>query len=412
MDEIDYQPPVIADLGDRPSAADLESRSTEGLFGQDAELASAGFSPLKRREGEDAFAGDRDEQLSSAADELAASRPVDTDPVEMGLLDKDGNVEPIDSENADGKRIAIRSAEEAELLLRNFREAQDDAVQAQDDDRFLAELDIGDRIPEPQQPIEAQLEQPAPQEAPHEVDPIADALGNPVIADAIKQQLDETYAVRQAMESKLQNLALVVENQLASRYPELAGLKDHADLNARMQAISHANPGRAQFIQQNLTNDLQAAQQVIQANNQAQASKEAAQQAQRAEIAQRNLAQLKEAYRDDPFVNSPDSDRALDAAVSKHGLTRADVQAAIARSPDMSHPAFMSLLVDGLKYQQLQQAPAKAITKPVPPVQRPGVARGFAAVNHEGDVRALSQKLNQSGSIDDAMALLRAQRGR
>lgn len=68
-----------------------------------------------------------------------------------------------------------------------------------------------------------------------------------------------------------------------------------------------------------------------------------------------------------------------------------------------------SLILDGMKYQALQKAPPKAVQKPVPPVQRPGAAQPRGAAN-VASIQALNQRLSESGSIDDALALMRARR--
>lgn len=68
-----------------------------------------------------------------------------------------------------------------------------------------------------------------------------------------------------------------------------------------------------------------------------------------------------------------------------------------------------SLIHDGMKLAEIQKAPIRAVPKTLPPVQKPGVAqqRGAAAAQ---SIQSLNQRLNESGSIDDALALLRAQR--
>jgi len=68
-----------------------------------------------------------------------------------------------------------------------------------------------------------------------------------------------------------------------------------------------------------------------------------------------------------------------------------------------------SLILDGMKYRDLQKAPLKAAPKPLPPVQRPGVAAPRGAAKAQ-NVQSLTHKLSASGSIDDAMELLMAQR--
>jgi len=69
-----------------------------------------------------------------------------------------------------------------------------------------------------------------------------------------------------------------------------------------------------------------------------------------------------------------------------------------------------SMIRDAVKYREGQESAKKAITaKPLPPVQRPGVAppRGAAA---DQNIQTLSKKLESSGKVDDAVALVLARR--
>lgn len=68
-----------------------------------------------------------------------------------------------------------------------------------------------------------------------------------------------------------------------------------------------------------------------------------------------------------------------------------------------------SIILDAIKYREAQKAKPVAVAKPVPPVQRPGAAppRGAAKA---GNLQALNQQLDRSGSVDDALALLAARR--
>ncbi len=67
------------------------------------------------------------------------------------------------------------------------------------------------------------------------------------------------------------------------------------------------------------------------------------------------------------------------------------------------------LLRDALRYRTAQKAAKAAQPKPVPPVQRPGVAtsRGETSTQH---IRDLTNKVRSTGSVDAAVALLRARR--
>lgn len=67
------------------------------------------------------------------------------------------------------------------------------------------------------------------------------------------------------------------------------------------------------------------------------------------------------------------------------------------------------LIRDGLKYREAQTKAKAAVQKPVPQVQRPGVAQPRGA-DQAARIQALNSKLEQSGSLKDAAELLRARR--
>ena len=66
------------------------------------------------------------------------------------------------------------------------------------------------------------------------------------------------------------------------------------------------------------------------------------------------------------------------------------------------------LIFDSLKLADIKSAPKPIAAKPLPPVQRPGVARQAGAAISE-EIKTLTDKLNRTGSIRDAEALLNAQ---
>jgi hypothetical protein len=73
-------------------------------------------------------------------------------------------------------------------------------------------------------------------------------------------------------------------------------------------------------------------------------------------------------------------------------------------------PASRSLIADGLKYRDLLKAPeGRRQAKPVPPVQRPGAKQPSGAAN-DAKIQALRNKVNDTGSLDDAFDLYRARK--
>lgn len=66
-----------------------------------------------------------------------------------------------------------------------------------------------------------------------------------------------------------------------------------------------------------------------------------------------------------------------------------------------------AILLKAMKYDELMKAPQAIAAKPVPPVQKPGSAN--AASPQDANIRTLEQRLNKSGSMEDAWALYEAQ---
>lgn len=68
---------------------------------------------------------------------------------------------------------------------------------------------------------------------------------------------------------------------------------------------------------------------------------------------------------------------------------------------------FRGMQYDAGKYRLMMKAKETALARPVPPVQRPGMATNRSE-RERTDLRALSAKLSSSGDIKDAVALYRA----
>ena len=75
----------------------------------------------------------------------------------------------------------------------------------------------------------------------------------------------------------------------------------------------------------------------------------------------------------------------------------------------LRNAAFQRMMYDAGKYRLMMKAKDAVATRPVPPVQRPGVARTAAEREH-ADVRTLSARLATSGTIKDAVAFYNARR--
>jgi hypothetical protein len=77
--------------------------------------------------------------------------------------------------------------------------------------------------------------------------------------------------------------------------------------------------------------------------------------------------------------------------------------------PLMRNAVFQRMIYDAGKYRLMMKARDAVAAKPVPPVQRPGLAQTRAEREH-ADLRTLSAKLSSSGDIKDAVALYNARK--
>lgn len=77
----------------------------------------------------------------------------------------------------------------------------------------------------------------------------------------------------------------------------------------------------------------------------------------------------------------------------------------------LSNAGIQQMIADRLKFKELKAAPAKAIPAPVPTVQKPGVGRAPGAASADA-IQATRQKLNSTGSMEDAYALYQARKSR
>jgi Phage terminase large subunit len=70
---------------------------------------------------------------------------------------------------------------------------------------------------------------------------------------------------------------------------------------------------------------------------------------------------------------------------------------------------FRGMQYDAGKYRLVMKARDAAVARPVPPVQRPGMARMPGECEH-ADLRTLNARLSSSGDIKDAVALYNARK--
>lgn len=97
------------------------------------------------------------------------------------------------------------------------------------------------------------------------------------------------------------------------------------------------------------------------------------------------------------------------ASARESGVESAELFKLFNSEPLMRNAVFQRMMYDAGKYRLVMKARDVAAARPVPPVQRPGMARTPAEREH-ADLRTLNAKLSSSGDIKDAVALYNARK--
>lgn len=106
--------------------------------------------------------------------------------------------------------------------------------------------------------------------------------------------------------------------------------------------------------------------------------------------------------------------KAINMLVDDYGFSQSELGAVMQSDEGfklLSDARWQKLIADGLKYAELRKAPVKAIPKPVPAVQKPGVGRAPGAASADA-IQASRNKLNSTGSMEDAFALYQSKKAR
>jgi hypothetical protein len=400
--------------------------------------------PPEQPASEDFPTGKRATEASFGYSEMPLANPVkqpDDAPIESSTInealrgDQEAQVaEPIPVEylHQGGSKAGEKmdshltvSAQQAAHDINQFRQAFATSEQAQLDaeiQRAVDELRAGD--PQPQQEQQAQPQPDAPialdqkitaqdvNQAPTGDDEVAAALRNPKVLAAV-QETAQYYAAtaeqaRQAYAAGLAQNAAAAAYSLVGSFDELAGVPPD-QIGVAISVLQKSNPARAAEITahinqvRTLVNEHQKHQAAVQQQQQAQAR-------QQFDVAARNADAEFDAY-----AKSQVTDAQLDEI--KHealsylrdlGMTEEQVRWEYSNGSLRSYAA-QRLVFDAVRYRRAMRGIEQKVARPVPVVQRPGspLAR---APDSEIQHKQLSDRLNKTGSVKDAAALLIARR--
>ena len=256
---------------------------------------------------------------------------------------------------------------------------------------------------------------------------------DPIIRERIEGEFNtvKTQAAAEVQQAKAAYQQVIAQNATAglaalnASFPELAGM----NAEQIQGALRLMQPQRAEQYRQHvgLVSNLIAAHQQQAAQAQAQQLALQAQQRERAaqQLEQYRLAEVKR-YEEATAHENPETMRTLREnafpMIEKHYGVPETTMRALASGQQrvdsaalLHSSAFQLMITDALKYRMAQQSVGKAVTRPVPQVQRPGISEPVRV--DDGAVASALARLNQPGGnegrqgLKNAAALVAARRG-
>jgi hypothetical protein len=194
----------------------------------------------------------------------------------------------------------------------------------------------------------------------------------------------------------------VAQVSFISQFPELASLAPER-LPEALAQIAQQDPAKLQRIQAIIAGSEQLrARQNEEMRRTADAARHNFQNYAKAEDA-RLETMLKEEARD---VRQAVAQEIM-ASAKASGIEPEEMQRLFDSEPLMRNATFQRMMYDAGKYRLMMKAKDAIAAKPMPPVQRPGMASGRGE-RDQHDLRALNARLSSTGDLKDAVALYRA----
>lgn len=258
----------------------------------------------------------------------------------------------------------------------------------------------GGRDQETAAPSEARSRQEQSSTAP---DPdIEMLLQHPQVRLALEEKVGEVERARQSYVDGLDAAMQVAQASFVSQFPELAALAPE-QLPEALAQMARQDPVKLARIQAIVASSEQLrARQSEEMRRTADASRRDFQNYARAED-MRLETLLKGETRD---VRQAVGQEIM-ASARASGIEPDELQRLFDSEPLMRNATFQRMMYDAGKYRLMMKARDAVTAKPIPPVQRPGMAASRGE-RDQHDLRALSARLSNSGDLKDAVALYQA----
>jgi hypothetical protein len=392
------------------------------LTGAAFELANAGFAPMpdpKKKDEKDTFGGD-----SASLREAAGERSnISNDTIVREYTDDSGKqvaaneaitlaraardyadvtaLDRLAMEDVSGKELAARvDALRTEALAKDPDAAEfygfeppQSKVDKPEADKAASDIPTDNKAEKGDSRADSAL------------DPeLEKALQHPQVIQAIEEKIGEAEKTRQNYLDGLTAATQIAQASFLSQFPELAGVAPES-LPAALEQMSRQDPQKFARVQAMIaTTEQLFAQRQQESRYQAELAKHNFQNYAKSEDARLETMLKGEAKETQAAVSAE-----IIASAKESGVEPAELFRLFNNEPLMRNAVFQRMMYDAGKYRLMMKAKDAAAAKPVPPVQRPGVARTAAEREH-ADVRTLSARLASSGNIKDAVALYNARR--
>ena len=230
------------------------------------------------------------------------------------------------------------------------------------------------------------------------------ALQHPQVRHAIEEQLGEAEKIRQTYLNGLAAATQIAQVSFLGQFPELAGLAPE-NLPGALEQLSRQDPAKFARVQAMVaTTEQMFAQQRMESGRQAELGRLNFENYARSEDARFETMMKGEARETQTAVAAE-----IIASAKASGVEPAELTRLFNSEPLMRNAIFQRMMYDAGKYRLMMKAKDIASAKPLPPVQRPGMARTAAEREHT-DLRMLNARLSSSGDIKDAVALYHARK--
>jgi len=236
-----------------------------------------------------------------------------------------------------------------------------------------------------------------------ELDPDLEKLmQHPQVRLALEEKVGEVERARRDYVDGLAAATQLAQASFVSQFPELASLPPE-QLPAALQRISHQDPARLARIQA-----IAAAGEQLSARHRQELNRHT--EAERQNF--RTYARSEDARLETMLKGEPEQVRRavaqeIMASAEASGIEPDDLNRLFESAPLMRNATFQRMMYDAGKYRLMMKAKDAVAARPVPPVQRPGMA-GSRGDQGRPDLHTLNARLSSSGDLKDAVALYQA----